>query len=105
MKLTLYIVTLVAIGYVLHSCADKLKIANTYTKESNIDSANKTTDQHTSANSLDWDGIYQGILPRPDCEGIRTTITLNRDHTYFIESIYLGTLNKAEKENGNFSWN
>jgi heat shock protein HslJ/uncharacterized lipoprotein NlpE involved in copper resistance len=60
---------------------------------------------HTSANSLDWNGTYRGILTCPDCEGIQTTLTLNKDNTYLLESIYLGKSNNVEKEAGNFSWN
>ena len=36
---------------------------------------------HNSQNSLDWAGVYQGILPCADCEGFDTVITLNWDET------------------------
>ncbi len=35
-----------------------------------------------SRTSLDWDGIYRGVLLCADCEGIQTTIYLNRDLGY-----------------------
>lgn len=57
-----------------------------------------------SQTSLDWPGVYRGILPCADCEGIETEITLNADLTYVISSIYIGKNNEAIKENGNFKW-
>jgi len=57
-----------------------------------------------SQTSLDWPGVYRGVLPCADCEGIKTEITLNADLTYVISSIYLGKNNEAFKENGNFKW-
>ena len=35
----------------------------------------------SSATSLDWEGVYRGVVPCADCEGIVTTITLRRDGT------------------------
>ena len=46
--------------------------------------------QHNSRNSLDWDGIYSGILPCADCEGIKTDIQLHKDGTYRMARKYLG---------------
>ncbi|HEY9221144.1 MAG TPA: copper resistance protein NlpE N-terminal domain-containing protein [Lutibacter sp.] len=57
-----------------------------------------------SKTSLDWQGVYRGVLPCADCEGIETEITLKADLTYVISSIYLGKNNEAIKENGNFKW-
>lgn len=57
-----------------------------------------------SQTSLDWPGVYRGVLPCADCEGIETEITLNADLTYVVSSIYLGKNNEAFKENGNFIW-
>lgn len=60
---------------------------------------------HNSKISLDWAGTYEGVLPCADCEGIKTTITLNSDHTFSKSEIYL----KGEKESkfetkGRFEW-
>lgn len=72
--------------------------------------SNKKSNQNTDAmpdnskTSLDWPGVYRGVLPCADCEGIETELTLNADLTYVISSIYLGKNNEALKENGNFKW-
>ena len=63
---------------------------------------NETTDN--SRNSLDWQGVYRGVLPCADCEGIETEIKLNKDLTYEITSKYLGKTDEVFKENGSFKW-
>ena len=61
--------------------------------------------QHNSRNSLDWDGIYSGILPCADCEGIKTDIELHRDGTYRMARKYLGRGDSLFLEKGAFQWN
>lgn len=63
-------------------------------------------DMHTAEISLDYFGIYQGVLPCADCEGIDTQIELGPGNSYIKRIIYLG---KSEEEvfetTGTFSWN
>jgi heat shock protein HslJ len=58
-----------------------------------------------SATSLDWAGIYRGVVPCADCEGIETTITLNADKTYVLATRYMGKKKTTIEEKGSFSWN
>ncbi len=58
-----------------------------------------------SKSSPDWTGIYSGVLPCADCRGIQTTITLNKDNTYELETIYLDKSTDITKSGGTFSWN
>jgi heat shock protein HslJ len=53
----------------------------------------------------DWVGTYTGALPCADCEGISTTLILNKDLTYKLLTIYLGKGDKTFESNGNFIWN
>jgi copper homeostasis protein (lipoprotein) len=55
--------------------------------------------------SIDWAGIYQGILPCADCEGIKTQIVLNKDLSYVLETQYLGKDEKIFQAKGTFKWN
>jgi copper homeostasis protein (lipoprotein) len=55
-------------------------------------------------NSLDWDGIYRGVMPCADCGGIRTTIELNKDMTYTIKFKYIGKPDSVTERTGNFEW-
>ena len=66
--------------------------------------SNKPSTSHNSRNSLAWAGVYTGILPCGDCEGIHTMIKLNRDLTFVSETKYAGKSNEIIKSNGSFSW-
>ncbi len=61
-------------------------------------------DVHSSMNSLDWEGVYKGVLPCDDCEGISTVIYLRKDQSFTIESQYLGKTDEILKRDGLFSW-
>jgi len=55
--------------------------------------------------SLDWPGTYRAILPCPDCEGVRTIVTLMQDNTYRLEVTALGKNTPPAEYSGSFSWN
>lgn len=59
---------------------------------------------HNSRNSLDWAGVYEGVLPCADCPGIQTRLTLNRDETYELSTLYLDRDSAARVVRGRFSW-
>ncbi|GGD74162.1 META domain-containing protein [Lacimicrobium alkaliphilum] len=61
---------------------------------------------HTSENALDWAGVYEGILPCADCEGIQTRLMLSGDGHYQLSETYLGEGEKARafKSKGEFEW-
>ncbi len=59
----------------------------------------------TSANSLDWEGSYEGTLPCADCEGIATTISLSRDGRFVKVYRYLGKSEQEYRQEGSFAWN
>ena len=63
----------------------------------------KTTADN-SMTSIDWAGIYQGVLPCADCEGIKTQIVLNKDLSYALETSYIGKNEKVFKTQGTFKW-
>lgn len=77
-------------------------------KETNIAVAKKDSarvDSHTSKNSLDYIGIYKGVLPCADCRGIITTIELKENATYSMKTSYQGKSEKVFEEKGRFEWN
>lgn len=57
-----------------------------------------------SLTSIDWPGVYRGVLPCADCEGIETEIKINANLTYEMSSTYLGKNEEAIRENGSFIW-
>ncbi len=59
--------------------------------------------EHTSRNTLDWNGTYKGILPCADCPGIETTVVLNSDDTFSYRTKYQDrNLQTADK--GKIMW-
>ena len=66
--------------------------------------ATTTDTTHTSKTSVDWDGIYRGVLPCADCDGIETTISLNRNKSYTLSTKYLGKSDSVYETSGQFSW-
>jgi len=59
---------------------------------------------HNSKNSLDWAGVYSGILPCADCDGIETVVTLTKDLTYHVDTRYKGKSGSTFGIKGKFSW-
>jgi heat shock protein HslJ len=59
---------------------------------------------HTSSNALDWDGTYTGTVPCADCEGIATSLTLDRSGKYILRTQYLGKSAEVFTDEGNFVW-
>ncbi|MHC5310885.1 copper resistance protein NlpE [Myroides sp. LJL116] len=61
-------------------------------------------DGHTTQNSVDWDGTYQGVIPCADCPGIKVTIVLNPDGTFQREDVYMDKKDGTINETGSFTW-
>lgn len=56
-------------------------------------------------NSSDYIGIYKGILPCADCQGLDTEIAINENGTFCIKTKYEGKGDKIFELKGNFTWN
>jgi len=61
-------------------------------------------DMHTSEIALDWQGVYYGVLPCADCEGIEVELRITEDGTYTMKSQYLGKENGLFITEGTFTW-
>lgn len=68
-------------------------------------SGDASRNEHNSRTSLDWDGIYRGVLPCGDCDGIHTTLALNKDLTYKVITKHAGKGDDAVEHSGTFGWN
>jgi copper homeostasis protein (lipoprotein) len=58
--------------------------------------------QHAQVN-LNLSGLYLGFFPCDDCQGIRTTLALNKNDTYVFITIYVGKSDREFVEKGKFS--
>lgn len=105
------VITLVTLFFLVLSCAKKDKNETTDTMV--VDSTEVVVnDDHNARNSLDYMGVYEGILPCADCEGIETILQLENDESYILNTIYLVKtkhINKTKKSNnevrGVYTWN
>lgn len=59
---------------------------------------------HSSKNSIDWKGVYRGVLPCENCEGIQTELILMKNNTYEIAKMYEGKSTEIEVETGLLRW-
>jgi copper homeostasis protein (lipoprotein) len=59
---------------------------------------------HNSKNSLDWAGVYRGVLPCADCEGIQTEIKINDKSEFTLSKQYLGRSSQVLVSEGFFTW-
>jgi uncharacterized lipoprotein NlpE involved in copper resistance len=93
---------------VIAGCNNNAENKKEETMQAKRDSLTSTTTAmpDNSSTSLDWPGTYSGIIPCADCEGIETSITLNKDGSYFMTTKYLGKKDAAVNETkGTFAWN
>ena len=66
---------------VLGICITGLLVSCNQKKENPVERevGGEEMDMHNAENSLDIAGVYKGVLPCADCEGIETTIVLKDD--------------------------
>lgn len=64
------------------------------------------TEEHNAQNSLDFQGVYMGILPCADCDGIETTIELGPGNAYTLTTVHLKNGDETTRTGtGTFKWN
>lgn len=99
------IATLLILSLLIVSCAKKEK--EEATQEIVADSTEiVVNDEHNAKNSLDYIGMYQGVVPCADCEGIETLLTLEDETNYVLKTNYLGKKKISTNEvRGVYSWN
>lgn len=68
------------------------------------DTVTVVDDHHSALNSLDYKGIYSGVLPTASGSGMDVKIEL-ADSTYNKEVLYVGKSDKAIVTKGTYSWN
>jgi uncharacterized lipoprotein NlpE involved in copper resistance len=65
-----------------------------------------TTDmaEHHAQASDDWPGLYFGFTPCADCNGVKTTLALNKNKSYILITQYVGKSEREFVERGKFTW-
>ena len=64
----------------------------------------KGLDAHNSKNSLDWAGVYTGIIPAADGPGINVRLRLNSDESFTLSYEYVDRPNNQFDSTGSFKW-
>ncbi|WP_432671634.1 copper resistance protein NlpE [Flavobacterium sp. SM2513] len=99
------IITIAIFSLLLLSCKNESKTEETFHEEKELVNEKSEMDGHTSINSLDWEGTYEGTLPCVDCDGIYTELILNNNNTYILHTTKL--MDDTESKNtseGNYQW-
>lgn len=97
------IILSLGLGFLMMSCG--FAVSPDDKPEEQRDLHKDFADHHTAKISLDYYGIYEGVLPCADCDGIKTVIHLRPENRYHKMSTYLGKGDNAIFEaEGNFSW-
>jgi heat shock protein HslJ len=96
MKRIFLVVGILSLMIGLNACKGKQEKQNV--PDEAIDAA------HNSRNSLDWNGVYTGVIPCADCPGIRTKVVLNTDNTYTISREYVDRKDGLYNYSGSFVW-
>ena len=68
------------------------------------EAAGSAHEGHHASSSLDWPGLYLGLLPCADCVGIKTSLALNKNNSYILITQYAGKSEREFVEKGKFSW-
>jgi len=89
----------VVLSFVLLSCQQAGNEAAQASPETSVPDA-----AHTSMNALDWSGTYTGTVPCADCEGIVTTLTIDRSNAYTLTLRYQGKSDEVYTKEGVFGW-
>ncbi|MEW5677420.1 copper resistance protein NlpE [Flavobacterium enshiense] len=93
--------TLFALNLTIFGCEFGSKNENE-NSEKDIDTTVVISDSHTSENALDWQGMYEGVIPCADCPGIETKVTLNEDKTFELSVLYQDREKQPTLTKGNF---
>lgn len=105
MKNTIINTLCIALVFLITSCnSEKKKDIETKNEAIEEPQVEMQVTGDNSMTSLDWAGVYKGELPCADCEGIKTTVTINNDNTYIIEETYLGKDTTSFETKGTFEW-
>ena len=58
---------------------------------------------NTNARVEEYCGVYEGTLPAADAPGIKTTISLDRNHHFTMKSVYIDKKDGTFNEQGTYS--
>ncbi|NOI64709.1 copper resistance protein NlpE [Vibrio sp. 99-8-1] len=72
--------------------------------QANSDSTDASSTADNSRTSLDWPGMYKGMVPCDDCDGTNILLELNTDGSYMLGRSYIGKMGIMSMEQGAVVW-
>lgn len=92
------------IAFIVAGCQQKKKDATTVQEsETIVITEQEPVDMHTAKNSLDFQGVYKGVLPTASGSGMEIEITLS-DSTYQKSVLYIEQGGNPIITKGRFMW-
>jgi uncharacterized lipoprotein NlpE involved in copper resistance len=73
--------------------------------EQEVPAANAIEAAGNPQNNLSWEGVYSGIIPAADAQGIEVIIKLGYDKTFSASYKYIDKTGSGFETNGTFQWN
>lgn len=102
-KITLLLIAITS--SLFFSCKEEVNPENHFNEEKEIVNKEQNLDGHTSINSLDWAGTYEGTLSCADCDAHLIEITIGTDNTFTMNRTSINNGNKDKKSHeGLFQW-
>lgn len=83
-------------------CVYNFKSGETVGSGSSQDVSNTS---HNSRNSLDWNGVYKGVVPCEICSGTNLLIELKTGGQYSLSRSYIDQMSATVMEEGEINWN
>lgn len=96
-KMKKILLTSVLVVFLIIGCNQKT-VSNENTVKNSVENI------ENARNSLNINGVYKGVLPCADCDGIETEISLNPDESYEIKTRYLGNSDEIFEDFGSYEW-
>jgi len=62
----------------------------------------KAPEKKLGLNSSEAEGLYQGVLPCADCEGIETSLEILKGNAYLLKQKYLGSSDSVYESSGEY---
>ncbi|MGP8304899.1 copper resistance protein NlpE N-terminal domain-containing protein [Vibrio sp. YIC-376] len=64
-----------------------------------------TNTNYNARDSIDWNGIYKGIVPCEDCSATHLLVELKNDGHYSLGRSYFDKMSATVMEEGGINWN
>ncbi|QAR30710.1 copper resistance protein NlpE [Ornithobacterium rhinotracheale] len=75
-------------------------------KDKSVEATSTESTEVAAPVVANYEGVYEGVVPCADCEGIKISLKLNEDNTFVQETEYLGKeINNKFTDKGTYTWN